>query len=351
MRRALTLARRGWGQTAPNPMVGAVVVQGDAIVGEGWHARFGEAHAEVAALQAARSRAAGATIYVSLEPCAHHGKTPPCAEALIAAGVTRVVIAIRDPNPAATGGIERLEAAGIPVTVGVEESAARELNAAFFHSFSSPLPWVTLKLAMSLDGAVADAAARSQWITGPRARRETHRLRAGSDAVAVGIGTVLADDPELTVRHADAPRVPPVRVVFDRQARLPLESRLARSARDLRTIVVAHDPDPERARRLHDLGVTIVNAPSLHAALGKLRAAHLRSLFVEGGARLAGALLAESLVNRLIIFQAPVVLGAGALGAFAFAPGVSAEEAPRLPVIQRRTLGHDTMTTYAISES
>src|SRR4051812_28976138 len=202
MRRALDLARRGWGQTAPNPMVGAVVVRDGEVVGEGYHARFGEEHAEVAALREAGDRARGATLFVTLEPCAHHGKTPPCADAVIAAGVKRVLMAIADPNPQAAGGAERLRAAGVDVDVGMEASEARELNAAFLHAFTSNRPWLILKLATSLDGAIADGARQhgtaGRWLTGEEARRDVHHMRAGVDAVAVGVGTVIADDPMLT---------------------------------------------------------------------------------------------------------------------------------------------------------
>ncbi|NUQ19755.1 MAG: bifunctional diaminohydroxyphosphoribosylaminopyrimidine deaminase/5-amino-6-(5-phosphoribosylamino)uracil reductase RibD, partial [Gemmatimonadaceae bacterium] len=200
MRRALALARRGWGQTAPNPMVGAVVVRDGEVVGEGYHARAGEEHAERIALTAAGARARGATLYLTLEPCNHTGRQPPCAPMVAAAGLRRVVIAARDPNPEAAGGIELLERAGVEVVVGVEEDAARELNAAFFHRFASDRPWVILKLAVSLDGAIADAARSRGWLSGRAARREVHRLRAGCDAIAVGIGTAIADDPLLTVR-------------------------------------------------------------------------------------------------------------------------------------------------------
>jgi diaminohydroxyphosphoribosylaminopyrimidine deaminase/5-amino-6-(5-phosphoribosylamino)uracil reductase len=351
MRRALDLAQRGWGQTAPNPMVGAVVVRDGTIVGEGYHARYGEAHAEVAALRAAGELARGSTVYITLEPCAHHGKTPPCVDALIAAGVARVVIAARDPNPDASGGLDRLSAAGIQVATGIEESQARELNAPFFHAFASRRPWVMLKLAVSIDAAIADAAGRSQWITGPRSRRVVHHLRAGSDAVAVGLGTLLADDPSLTVRDAPAPRTPPRRVIFDRHARTPLDARVVRTARDVPTIIVAESPDPARARALEGAGIQIVSAPTVEAALEQLAREGVRSLLVEGGARLAGTLLEHALVHRLIIFQAPVLLGAGALGAFAFAPAMPVGDAPHLRVLERRTLGADTMTVYALPGS
>jgi len=348
MRRALSLARKGWGQTAPNPMVGAVVVRDGVVVGEGYHRRFGGPHAEVEALRAAGERARGATVYVTLEPCNHYGQTPPCTDALLAAGVARVVCATPDPNPQAGGGVERLRDAGVEVAVGVEEPSARELNAAFLHSFGSDRPWVTLKLAVSLDAALADAGRGPGWLTNPRSRREVHRLRAGHDAVAVGIRTALADDPALTVRGIRAPRVPPRRVVFDRHARLRLESRLVRTAREIPVTVVAERPDPARARLLEAEGVEVLVAPSLPEALRLLRRTGTRSVLVEGGAAIAGALLAGALVDRLIIFQAPIVLGAGSLNAFGDVPPTSVAEARRLPVVDRRAVGDDLMTVFAI---
>jgi diaminohydroxyphosphoribosylaminopyrimidine deaminase/5-amino-6-(5-phosphoribosylamino)uracil reductase len=347
MRRALELAREGWGQTAPNPMVGAVVVRNGEIVGEGFHTRFGAAHAEVEALRAARERAEGATVYVTLEPCAHVGKTPPCANALIAARVARVVIAARDPNPTAAGGAQLLREAGIDVTTGVVESEARELNAAFFHGVAEKRPWITLKLAISLDGGLADATGHSRWITGDESRRIVHEMRAGSDAIGVGIGSVLADDPSLTVRDAPAPRVAPSRIVFDRSARLPVTSALARSARDVPTIVVAESPPAARVSALEDLGVRVIDAPCLRVALDALGDAGVRSLLVEGGARLAGALIGTGTVDRLVIFQGSAIFGAGALGAFAFVPPTEIERAPRWRALERREIGADTMTVYA----
>ncbi len=352
MRRALALARRGHGQTAPNPMVGAVVVRDGEVVGEGYHVRYGAAHAEAAALRAAGERARRATVYVTLEPCAHVGKTPPCADALVAAGVARVVLAARDPNPEAGGGAARLRSAGIEVVEGVEEEAARELNASFFHAFESlrehRRPWVTLKLALSLDSAVADAEGASRWITGPAARAVVHELRAGSDAVAVGIGTVLADDPMLTVRDAPAPRVPPLRVVFDRDARTPPDSRLVASAREVPTVAVVRDAESAGARSLHRAGIELLRASSLEVALEELARRDVRSLLVEGGPRLAGAFLAGALVDRLIIFRGAVLLGHGAPGAFDHVPPRSISGAPRFRVLERRSLGDDTMITYAV---
>jgi diaminohydroxyphosphoribosylaminopyrimidine deaminase / 5-amino-6-(5-phosphoribosylamino)uracil reductase len=350
MRRALELARLGWAQTAPNPMVGAVVVRDGAVVGEGYHARYGEAHAEVAALAAAGDRARGATLYVTLEPCAHHGKTPPCADAIIAAGVARVVIATPDVNPEAAGGIARLRAAGVAVEVGDAGSGAAELNAAYFHRFAHrERPFVTLKLAVSIDGAIA-AADRSTTthLTGPDARREVHRLRAGHDAIVVGVGTVLADDPQLTVRDAPTPRMPLTRVVYDSTLRTPLDSRLVRTASESPVVLVARAPDPARARLLERAGVVIVDAPTFAESLRALAELGLASLLVEGGARLVGTVLANAAADRLIIFRAPVVLGEGALNAFAFAPPADVARLARLAVVDRRVLGPDVMTTYAL---
>ena len=350
MAAALEAARRGWGQTAPNPMVGAVVVQGGRSAGVGWHARYGDAHAEVMALEAAGDAARGATMYVTLEPCTHHGKTPPCADAIIRAGVGRVVVAVRDPNPEAAGGIERLRAAGIQVDVGVLAAESCELNAPFFFSFESKRPWVTLKLALSADAAMADAARTKKWITGPASRVEVHVMRAGSDAVAVGIGTALADDPMLDVRDAPAPRIPPARVVFDRGARLPVTSRLAQSARTAPVIVLAREADAARKAALEKCGVEVLSAATLEAALEALRGRGIRSLLVEGGAVLARALLERALVDRLVIFQAPVVLGAGALGPFDGLPAAMVPDASRHRIVERRTLDDDTMTVFALRE-
>jgi diaminohydroxyphosphoribosylaminopyrimidine deaminase / 5-amino-6-(5-phosphoribosylamino)uracil reductase len=348
MRRALTLAKKGWGQTAPNPMVGAVVVKDGVVVGEGYHARFGEVHAEVAALRAAGERAKGATVYVSLEPCNHYGKTPPCVDALLAAGVVRVVAATRDPSPVASGGAERLRAAGLDVTFDVEATAARELNAPFFHAIVSDRPWVTVKLALSIDAAIADASRGPAWLTGKKARREVHRLRAGSDAIAVGLGTVRADNPELTVRDVPPPRVSPARVVFTRRGQLPLASVLARTATEIPTIVVAESVDLGYARRLMGLGVEVMAGTSIDEGLRALRQRGIRSILVEGGATITGALLGANLVDRLIIFQAPVLLGAGALPGFENAPTMAASGARRYPIVRRSELDDDLMTVYAL---
>ncbi len=351
MRRALELAERGAGQVWPNPKVGCVIVQGRTIVGEGWHQRYGGPHAEVHALSAAGEAARGATAYVSLEPCNHHGKTGPCTEALIAAGVSRVVCAVRDPNPRAAGGADRLIAAGLSVESGVGEAEALWRNAPFFHAARGhQRPFLTLKLAVSIDGAIAGPSRQRAWLTGPESQAAVHALRADADAVGVGIGTALADDPALTVRLAAPPVTAPRRVVFDRTARLPLTSVLARTARETPVLVV-HGPAAPAARlaALEALGVQLLLADTLPAGLDALGTAGVRHLFVEGGAELASALMDARLVHHLIIFQAPVILGAGAVPAFAALPGRDADQALRLGVLERRGYGVDLMTRYAVS--
>lgn len=361
MRRALQLARRGWGQVAPNPLVGAVVVRDGRVVGEGWHAVFGGPHAEVMALQAAGDAARGATLYVSLEPCAHHGKTPPCTDAILRAGVARVVVGTGDPHPVAAGGGELLRTRGIDVVMGVEAADAAELNAPFLFAArqaavgASPRPWVTLKLATSVDGAIADYSRTQGWLTGPAARRAVHRLRASADAIAVGIGTALADDPALTVRDVPAPRTAPMRVVFDREARLPLAGRLATTAREVPVLLVVAPEavsrdEAQRRRQLAAAGVTLLPAHSHEEALVLLADRGVRHLLVEGGASLASQLVTGSLVHRLVIFEGSVILGHGALPAFDPLPGRRAGDAPRMRRVTSRAFGDDVMTVYAVSE-
>lgn len=343
MCRALELARVGWGRVSPNPLVGAVVVRDGVIVGEGAHREFGGPHAEVEALAAAGARAKGATLYVTLEPCAHQGKTPPCADAVVAAGIARVVAAMRDPNPEAGGGAQRLAERGIPVEFGVLHDEAAELNAAFTNRFASDRPWVTLKLAVSLDGAIAAAGRAPGWITGPEARRRAHVLRAGHDAVAVGMGTVLADDPQLTVRDVTAPRVPPARVVFSRSGRLPLTAKLAQRPDGARILVTAQSSNPNYDHALQQLGVEVVAATSLREALQVLKGRGINSVLVEGGAGIAGALIEEDLVDRLVLFQAPIVLGRGALNAFSALPSLTPDQALRWRVLSEERVGADRM--------
>lgn len=350
MRLALALAERGAGQVSPNPKVGAIIVQGNQVVGEGWHTRFGEAHAEVHALAQAGEQAHGATMYVTLEPCNHHGKTPPCTEAIIAAGVRRVVYAVPDPNVEAAGGAARLAAAGIELLPGVCEHEAALLNAPFLHAArGADTPFVTLKLATSIDGAIVDATRQRGWITGPPALEAVHHLRADADAIGIGIGTALADDPLLNVRLAPTPRVAPRRIIFDRRARLPLASQLVRTARDIPVTVITDGSQPTREAALAERGVEVLVAPLVAEAFRTLRQQGVRHLLVEGGSVVASDLLDAGLVHHLIIFQAPVILGTGAVPAFAAYPSQGAAVAPRLRVLERRVYGDDLMTRYAVS--
>lgn len=351
MRHALSLALRGWGQTAPNPMVGAVVVQGGLAVGEGFHAQYGEDHAEVVALQEAGDKASGATLYVTLEPCAHHGKTPPCTDAIVKSGVARVVVAVGDPNPLAGGGLQKLRAAGIETVAGVEREAATELNAAFINRFRSRRPWVTLKLAMTIDGAIADSSGDSGWITGEDARAEVHRMRAGSDAIAVGMKTVIADDPRLSARSSPAPRRQPARVVFGRGDAFPMTSNLAQTANEVPTYLISYHANDSSLPQLRRAGVEVLEARDLRDSLNQLRERGIDSLLLEGGAGLAGEFIRQACVDRLVIFQAPIVLGRGSLNAFSGLEARSLTDALRLQVLRRETFGDDLMTVYAFPEA
>jgi diaminohydroxyphosphoribosylaminopyrimidine deaminase/5-amino-6-(5-phosphoribosylamino)uracil reductase len=349
MDEALALARRGWGQTAPNPLVGAVLYKHDVKIAEGFHARFGEAHAEAAAIASAGERARGSTLYVTLEPCAHHGKTPPCTDAIVAAGITRVVAAVSDPNPAAMGGADRLRSAGITVDMGIREREARELNAAFFNAARSDRPWVTLKLALSLDGAIAGADRLRGWLTGAESRAEVQRMRAASDAIAIGVQTALADNPQLTARTDPPPRIEPLRIVFDRTARLSSQNILARTAREVPTIVIT-TPSTRMPASLEQAGVEQLEAEDLDDALRKLRQRGVLSLMVEGGAGLAASFLAGDHVDRLTLFRAPIILGSGALGAFSAIASQEIEHAPRFTLLESRALGDDVMSIYRVGD-
>ena len=345
MRRALDLALRGWGRVAPNPLVGAVVLAAERVVGEGWHAEFGGPHAEVAALAAAGAAARGATLVVTLEPCAHHGKTPPCTDAILASGVARVVAAVRDPDPQAQGGLEILKQAGVAVESGLRAEAAAALNAPFLCTRrQGERPFVALKLATSIDGRIADAQGRSQWVSGEAARAWVHWLRAGFDAIAVGGTTALADNPHLTVRGSVTPRRPPVRVVFDRRAMLDHGVRLVATARTVPTWVLASPEAPAaNIAILEANGVRVFRPASLAAALALLREHGIESLLCEGGGALGAKLLNDGLVDRLYWVQAPVWLGDNAVRAFPGVPDFAVAEAPRWIPVERRDLGADTL--------
>lgn len=345
MSHALDLALRGWGLVQQDPLVGAVVLQGEEPVGEGWHPEYGDRHAEIVALADAGERARGGTLVVTLEPCLHHGRQPPCTDAIIRSGVTRVVAALRDPNPVAAGGCERLREAGIEVEIGQLSEAAATQNAVFLHSFRNPVrPFVALKLASSVDGRIADAFGRSRWISGQAAREYVQWLRAGFDAIAVGGRTARLDDPALTVRGSLQPRTPPRRVVFDQIADLGVHLNLLRTARETPTfIVVAPEADRARVKRIESSGAMIVQAGSLADALASLRQQGIGSLLVEGGGQLAGALLAAGLVDRYYWLQAPVWLGEGGVPAIAGLPTRGLDQAERWRVVERRALADDTL--------
>jgi diaminohydroxyphosphoribosylaminopyrimidine deaminase/5-amino-6-(5-phosphoribosylamino)uracil reductase len=352
MRRALALAQQGWGQTAPNPMVGAVVVRDEVIVGEGYHARYGETHAEAMALKAAGEKARGATMYVTLEPCNHYGKQPPCTEAILQARMKRVVIATADPTALAGGGARHLSDYGVEIKFGVEEAAALELNAPFFFAAKeTKRPWVTLKLALSRNGKMNDPSGEQRWISNEQSRAEVHRIRANVDAIAVGVGTVRADNPQLTVRGPIKPRVSPMRVIFDRNAETPLDTRLVTTARETPTVVFAHRPPVTRLAALHNAGVDVFEAEDLPHALEALRGFDVQHLLVEGGARLAAEFLRQKLVDRLIIFQSPTDLDDNALSPFANLNGDYRDWLSRLPVVRRVEFGEDVMSTYALHEA
>ncbi len=345
MGRALELAWRGWGRVAPNPLVGAVVLQGDQVVGEGWHAEYGDLHAEAMALRDAGAKARGGTVVVTLEPCNHTGKQPPCTEALIAAGVRCVVAAVADPNPVASGGAERLRAAGIEVVVGVRGEEAQAQNKIFFQNLRNPArPFIGLKLATTLDARIADQAGRSRWISGDEARDYVHWLRAGFDAIAVGAHTATVDDASLTVRGDLVPRRPPVRVVFSRQGDISSSLSLVKSAKEIPTILVTESHRPtSRLAQLEESGVEVLWVTSLPEGLMLLRQRGIGSLLVEGGGRLAGALLKEGLVDRYYWIQSPVWLGDEGIPAVQGFPGTSLVEADRWQVVERRALGQDTL--------
>ena len=317
MDRALRLAERGIGLTSPNPAVGAVLVSDGRVVGEGAHLRAGGPHAEAAALDAAGPDARGATCYVTLEPCAHFGRTPPCADALVRAGVSRVVAAVGDPHREVDGrGLARLRAAGVTVAVGVRAAEARALNRAFFCAVTEGRPHVTLKTAMTLDGRIASADGASRWITGKAARLEAHRLRFASDAVVVGIGTVLADDPQLTVRHSGLPAKEPLRVVVDSRLRLPTDARILGSGDPGRVLVACAAPAPAGpAAALRARGARVLELPGeggrvdLRALLEALRALDVIAVLIEGGGELGGAFADAGLVDRVAFFVAPRLLG------------------------------------------
>ena len=345
MERAVSLAWQGWGRVQPNPMVGAVVLRDGVVAGEGFHVEFGGAHAEVAALGAAGAAAHGATLVVTLEPCRHHGKTPPCTAAIRAAGVGRVVYAAADPNPQAGGGAAELFAAGVAIDrVALEEIVTRQ-NAAFFHGWrKTGRPFVALKLATSIDGKIADYTGRARWLSGEPARDWVHWLRAGFDAVAVGGRTARADDPALTVRGPIIPREAPRRLVFDRHGDITGALKLLGTARDVPvTVVSEREPAAHLSAEYAAAGVQVLPAPDLRSGLESLAAEGVRSILVEGGGRLAARLIAEGLVDRFYWVQCPLFLGDSGVPAFSGLASELVEQVARWKVAGRQALGDDTL--------
>lgn len=364
MARALVLAGRGLYSTDPNPRVGCVLAQGGEVVGEGWHGRAGEPHAEVWALRAAGDRARGATAYVTLEPCCHHGRTPPCTDALIAAGVRRVVAAMIDPNPLMGGkGMAALAAAGIAVESGFMTEAATSLNPGFVSRMQRGRPWLRLKMAMSLDGRTALANGASRWITGEAARHDVQRWRARSAAILTGIDTVLADDPALNVRlapdewaeHGCGGMRQPLRVILDTRLRLPVDARVLAAPGAVQVFTAAEEA--EKAAALRTAGATVTVSPAgrggvdLGVVLSTLGAQGINEAWVEAGPRLGGALLEQGWVDELVIYLAPKLLGDAARGLFRLPQWSSLAECVDLRIDELRAVGDDWRIMARIKRS
>lgn len=358
MAEALELASRGLNTTDPNPRVGCVLVRDGKRVGSGWHRRAGEDHAEVVALKEAGAAAKRATCYISLEPCSHTGRTGPCADALVTAGVTRVVFAGMDPNPRVRGdGARRLRAAGVEVLGGVLEAEARELNPGFLSRWERGRPWVRVKMAASLDGRTALASGASQWITSPEARRDGHGWRARSSAILTGIGTLLADNPWLDARRDDLGEIrPPARIVLDSGLRTPADARLFERPGAVHVLHCAPDEEAvrDRASTLSEAGASVRRLPpdsdgriSLPAAMGWLAEMEFNEIHVEAGAVLCGALLAEKLIDEMVLYTAPVLLGDGSAGLFQMAPLADMKQRPSFRVIKAGRVGPDVRLVLA----
>jgi len=351
MAQALRLAEQGLYGTSPNPRVGCVLVRDGKLVGSGWHQRAGEAHAEVHALREAGEAARGATAYVTLEPCSHHGRTPPCADALTAAGVARVVVAMQDPNPQVAGaGIDKLRIAGIAVESGLMEAAAHELNAGFFTRMTRGMPWLRSKIAMSLDGRTALGNGVSQWITGEAARRDVQHWRARSCAVLTGIGTVLADDAQLNVREIETSRQP-LRVVLDSQLRIPTDARVLDEGN---TLIYTARHDEGKSAVLQESGGTVVLLPGedgrvdLPAMLRDLAQRGCNEVLVEAGSTLNGALLRAGLVDELLLYIAPQLLGDAARGMAQLGELTSLDQRVNLKWQDVRQIGNDLRITVKV---
>ena len=353
MARALLLGARGLDTASPNPSVGCVIARGGRVLGEGWHARAGEPHAEAAALAACRENAAGATAYVTLEPCSHHGRTPPCADALVAAGIARVVAAIEDPNPLVRGGgLARLREAGVGVESGLLAAEAALLHRSFLARMGRGRPWMILKAGASLDGRIALASGESRWITGEAARRDVHRLRRRACAVLTGYGTVITDDPELTVRHVPCERQPR-RVVIDNRLETPDRAKILAGLPPL--VITASEDEAGRAR-LEARGAQVVRVAGergktdLAAAACLLAERGYNEVLVETGAKLGGSLLKAGVIDEIVLYLAPSLLGDTARGLLALPPLASLGEAVRVRVTDLRPVGGDLRVTALLEK-
>ncbi len=349
MRRAIALARRGMGSTHPNPRVGALLVRDQHIVGEGWHQRAGEAHAEIHAIANAGAASQGATLYVSLEPCHGQGRTPPCTRAILQAGIRRVVYASADPNPHMQGGGAFLQQQGVAVSSGLMQAQADAINRPFFHYLRTGLPYVIAKAAISLDGKLATRNHHSQWITGKQARRHAHRQRALADVVVVGGGTLRHDNPSLNVRDVPLKGLPPLRVVMMRQlpafnSELRLLQVHGRNAGNVRFYIIAHDYDEACAAQWRQAGVDVVVLADIQACLRHLAAEGRLQVLLEGGGQLHGLFLEQRLACELLLYQAPCLIGGRAAVNFWHGKGIATmPQAPHITQIKRRMLGRDQL--------
>ena len=357
MRAALSLARRGLGSVWPNPAVGCVIIKDGRVVGRGWTQSGGRPHGETEALRRAGEAARGAAAYVSLEPCCHWGRTPPCVDALVAAGLRRVVVALEDPDPRVAGeGLRRLRAAGLEVVVGLCAEEAAEVNAGFLSRLRLGRPLVTLKFATSLDGRLATASGESQWISGPPARERAHALRASHDAIMVGIGTVVADDPQLTCRLPGLDHRSPVRVVIDRHLRIPPTARLIVDAGIVPTwVLTSRSADPDRRAAFLANSVILIDVDlgrdgqiDLTRALAALGERGITRLLVEGGAQVAAAFIRSRFVDRLVWVHAPLVIGGDGIPAIAGLDVAALADAAAFERLATETIGADVLTTFRV---
>jgi len=350
MKRALTLARKGIGKTSPNPAVGCVIAKNGTVVGEGWHKKTGGPHAEVHALEMAGGAARDADVYVTLEPCCHTGKTPPCSEALIKAGVRRVIAGMPDPNPQVCGGgFAALEAAGIETSCGMLEEECRDINLPFIKYVTTGMPYVTYKCAMTLDGNIATLTGESRWISCEESRKQVHLMRSRMDAVMVGVDTIIADNPQLTVRHVRGKD--PLRIIVDTRLRTPKTVTILNGELSIKTIIATAEIDTVIHRPYLEQGVTIVvcdecdGRVSMHDLLQKLGIMGVQSILLEGGSRLAGSMLQQGVIDELVFFVAPKIIGSNGFAPFNLQGITSMTHAIKLNFNEIRRIGSDIVVT------